>query len=186
MERLYSITKGWVKNQEQEKTAENRDLWQSIVKRMKKPEWCQPGSESDKYDTNVLAFSYYFVSWSSQSHDETSRDNFRIYSSYWQTSPNTSDAWRLVSESGTDGWVSSNNTINAVYHRTTPYICKGISIFCYFGKNGTARPYLSGASSDTERTGCEARIWSCDQTGNGSVTGLGHVAVGVKPSQKVC
>ena len=38
------------------------------------------------------------------------------------------------------------------------HICQGISIIYYFGKNGTARPYLSGASCDTESTGCEAWI----------------------------
>ena len=61
----------------------------------------------------------------------------------------------------------------------------------YFGKNGTARPYLSGASCDTERTGCEAWIWSHnwswvsywswmlrDWTGPGSVTGLGCCVTG--------
>ena len=44
------------------------------------------------------------------------------------------------------------------------HICQGISIIYYFGKNGTARPYLSGASCDTERTGCEAWIWSRDRS----------------------
>ena len=44
------------------------------------------------------------------------------------------------------------------------HICQGISIIYYFGKNGTAQPYLSGASCDTERTGCEAWIWSRDRS----------------------
>ena len=53
---------------------------------------------------------------------------------------------------------NKNNII--IYDRTTQtHLLKVfISIIYYFGKNGTARSYISGARCDTERTGCEAWI----------------------------
>ena len=82
-----------------------------------------------------------------------------------------------------------NNVQTVAYKRTTQTHL--LALFNTFGKNGTAWLDLSGASCDTERTGCEARICSCDQkcNGPGPVTGYGHMtghmtkqSCGVHPS----
>ena len=61
-----------------------------------------------------------------------------------------------------------------VYDRTTQTHLSRYKHYLLLWQNGTARLYLSGASCDTERTGCEAWICSCNRicSGAGLATNL--------------